>query len=209
MNKKKYPLRNIAPVVITSILAIIKPAGLAIIFAIPYLLIESNINKTSSKDIGFKINNTWSDVKHYWWLIAAPVILGILSILLSKLILPEFYIHVIERITPMLSLNKALLFVPLQLLVLAFGEEITFRAFLQTKFGNIISPVWAITVTSVVFALAHFSPGSPIVIVYDLIFIFFDSLLYGILYLKTQNIYTCTISHFLANLAAIYILLAI
>lgn len=209
MNNKKYTVRNIFPVVITSILALMKPAGLAIIFAIPYLLIESKINKTSSNDIGFKIKNTWSDVKRYWWLIAAPVVLGILSIFLSKIILPEFYEHVIERITPILSLNKALILIPLQLLVLAFGEEITFRAFLQTKFSNIINPVWAIIVTSVIFALAHFSMGSPLVIIYDLIFIFFDSLLYGLLYHKTQNIYACTISHFLANLAAIYILLAI
>ena len=105
MNKKKFTLKNIFPVAITSILAIIKPAGLAIIFAIPYLLIESKINKTSSKDNGFKIKNTWSDVKCYWCLIVAPVILGTISIFLSKLILPEFYMHVLERITPILSFN--------------------------------------------------------------------------------------------------------
>ena len=40
MNKKKITFRNIFPVVITSILATINPAGLAIVFAIPYLLIE-------------------------------------------------------------------------------------------------------------------------------------------------------------------------
>lgn len=99
--------------------------------------------------------------------------------------------------------------IPIQLLVLAFGEEITFRAFLQTKFCNIVSPVWAIIATSIIFALAHFSAGSPLVIVYDLIFIFFDSMLYGLLYHRTQNIYVCTISHYLANLAGISILLAI
>ena len=114
MNNNKYTLRNIFPVVVTSILAVMKPAGLAIIFAIPYLLIESKINKTSSKDIGFKIKSTWSDVKRYWWLIVAPVALGIISIFLSKLILPEFYEHVLERISPILSFNTALMLIPLQ-----------------------------------------------------------------------------------------------
>jgi len=209
MNNKKWTLRNIFPVVITSALALLKPAGLAIIFAIPYLLIEGKINKTSSEDMGFKIKSTFSDVKRYWWLIAAPVALGVLSIFLSKFILPEFYEHVLERITPMLSFNKAFMLMPPQLLILAFGEEITFRAFLQTKYCNVIGPFWAIIVTSLIFALAHLSTGSPIIIIYDLAFIFFDSLLYGLLYDKTQNIYVCTISHFLANLAGIYILLAI
>jgi len=209
MNKKKFTFKNIFPVAVTSVLAIIKPAGLAIIFAIPYLLIERIINKKSHEDIGFKIKNTWNDVKSYWWLILAPVIMGILTIFLAKTILPEFYTHVLERIRPMISFNKALAIIPLQLLVLAFGEEITFRAFLQTKFCNIVSPVWAIIFTSVIFALAHFSMGSPLVIIYDLIFIFIDSILYGLLYQKTQNIYVCTISHFLANLAGIYVLLAI
>jgi len=209
MNKKNITFKNILPVAVTSVLAVIKPSGLAIVFAIPYLLIERRINQTSYEDLGFKIKNTWSDVKRYWWLILAPVITGILTILLSKIILPEFYTHVLERITPMLSFNIAFAIIPLQLLVLAFGEEIAFRAFLQTKYSNIVNPVWAIILTSVIFALAHFSLGSPLVIIYDLVSIFIDSILYGFLYSKTKNIYVCTISHFLANLAGIYILLAI
>jgi uncharacterized protein len=32
-----------------------------------------------------------------------------------------------------------------------------------------------------------------------------DSILYGVLFLKTKNIYITTISHFLANVAGIYL----
>jgi membrane protease YdiL (CAAX protease family) len=201
--------KNIFPIAVTSILAILKPAGLAIIFAIPYLLIERIINKTSYEEIGFKIKNTWNDLKCYWPLIIAPTIIGIVSLFIAGMILPEFYMHILERIKPILSFNKALAIIPLQLFVLAYGEEITFRAFLQVKFCNIVSPVWAIIFTSVIFALAHYSMGSHLAIIYDLIFIFIDSVLYGFLYHKTQNVYVCLISHFLANLTGIYILLAI
>ena len=36
---------------------------------------------------------------------------------------------------------------------------------------------------------------------YDVGFIFVDSILYGILFLKTKNVYLTTLAHFLANAA--------
>lgn len=183
-------------------------AGLTILFSILYLFIENKKNKGKTEDIGFIPKNILSDIKKYWWLILLPVLSGIVSIGLSKLVLPDFYLHVLERTKPMLSFDKLGLLIP-QLFILAFGEEIAFRAFFQTKICNITKPNWAIIITSLFFAIGHFSADSVSIVIYDLIFIFIDSVFYGMIYQKTKNIYSCTISHFLANLIGIFILLLI
>jgi membrane protease YdiL (CAAX protease family) len=208
METRKLVLKDMVPAAITSILAILKPAGMALIFAIPYLLIEKGIAKKSAYDLGFRMKNIPGDIKRYWWLILAPMLSGIVAVLFSKLILPEFYEHVLNRISPMLSFDKAPLLL-VQLLILSFGEEIAFRAFLQTKLSGILNPAWGIIVTSALFAAGHFSAGSATVILYDLVFIFIDSTLYGVLYHETKNVFACAISHFLANLIGVFTLLVV
>jgi uncharacterized protein len=183
-------------------------AGLTILFSILYLFIETKRDKGKMEDIGFIPKNILSDLKKYWWLILIPAVSGIVAISLSILFLPDFYLHVLERTKPMLSFDKLLLLIP-QLLILAFGEEIAFRAFFQTKICNITKPIWAIIITSLFFAIGHFSSGPISLVFYDLIFIFIDSIVYGIIYQRTKNVYTCTISHFLANFIGIFILLLI
>lgn len=127
---------------------------------------------------------------------------------LTALVVPEFYLHVLERTKPMLSFDKLFLLI-LQLLILAFGEKIAFRGFFQTKLSNITKPIWAIIITWLFFAIGHFLTGSISVTIYDLFFNFIDSIFYGIIYQKTKNIYSCTISHFLSNVIGISILLFI
>jgi membrane protease YdiL (CAAX protease family) len=68
---------------------------------------------------------------------------------------------------------------------------------------------WAIVITSLIFALGHFSTGSPTVILYDLAWIFVDSVIYGLIFYKTKNVYLCWISYFLANACGILVLLAV
>lgn len=211
-NRNKF-LKNYVPITIFGLIcltsiSLTNVAGLTILFSMLYLFIENKMIKGKMEDIGFIPKNILSDIKKYWWLILLPVISGIVAIGLSKIFLPEFYLHVLERTKPMLSFDKLILLIP-QLLILAFGEEIAFRAFFQTKICNITKPIWAIIITSLFFAIGHFSVGSMSIVIYDLIFIFVDSILYGVIYQMTKNVYSCTISHFLANLIGISILLLI
>lgn len=203
---KNLLIKNYIPVIIVGILCFTKFAGLNILLSIIYLFIENKNNKGKSEDIGFKPKNILVDIKEYWWLIFLPIVSGIVAIGLSKLILPDFYLHVLNRTKPMLSLDKIFILIP-QLFILAFGEEIAFRAFFQTKIRNITNPIWSVLITSLFFAIGHYSPGSISVIIYDLFFVFIDSVIYGIIYLKTKNVYSCTISHFSANLVGIFILM--
>ncbi|WP_443663593.1 lysostaphin resistance A-like protein [Clostridium sp.] len=205
--KSYIPIAVFGLICLTSI-SLKNVAGLTIIFAILYLFIENKRNKGKMEDIGFIPKNILSDIRKYWWLILIPAASGIVSITLSRLFLPDFYLHVLERTRPMLSLDKSFLLIP-QLLILAFGEEIAFRAFFQTKICNITKPIWAIIITSLFFAIGHFSIDSIALVIYDLIFIFIDSVVYGIIYQRTKNVYSCTISHFIANVIGIFILLLI
>lgn len=166
------------------------------------------MNKLEYEAIGFIPQNILSDVKKYWWLILLPAVFGFISVSLSKLILPDFYLHVIERTKPMLSYDKMFTLIP-QLLILAFGEEIAFRGFFQTKISAFMKPFWAIVFTSLLFAMGHFSADSISIVIYDLFFIFADSIVYGMIIQKTRNIYSSTISHFTANFIGVCILLYI
>ncbi|MBU3146559.1 CPBP family intramembrane glutamic endopeptidase [Clostridium sp. CF012] len=180
---------------------------LTILFSILYLFIENKRNKRKLEDMGFIPKNVISDVKKYWWLILIPVVSCIVSVVLFKFVLPEFYFYVLDQ-KPMISFNKSFLQIP-KLLILAFAEEIAFRGFFQTKLCNITKPIWAILITSLFFAIGSFWDGPISVLIYLLFFIFIDNIIYGVIYQKTKNIYTCTISHFLANVIGTFILLLI
>ena len=133
-----------------------------------------------------------------------PVVSGIVSISLFKFVLPEVYLYASDTKT-MLSFGKLFLQIP-QLLILAFAEEIAFRGGFQTKLCDITKPIWAIIITSLFFAIGNFSAVSITGLIYTSFFIFIDNIIYGVIYQRTKNIYSCTISHFLANVIETFIL---
>ena len=180
---------------------------LTVLFSILYLFIETRGKKGKMEDSSFIPKNILPDIKNYWWLILLPVVLCIVSISLLKFVLPEVYLS-LSDIKPILSFDKSFLQIP-KLLILAFVEEITFRGFFQAKICNIIKPIWAIIITSLFFVIATFSAGSTSGLIYIMFFIFIDNIIYGVIYQNTKNIYSCTISHFLANVISTFILLFI
>ena len=126
------------------------------------------------------------------------------QIVLAHYTMPTFNEHVMDRVAPMLHTGSLLVVIP-QLLLLAFGEELAFRGFAQEKLSAFLSSGSAVMTISFLFAIAHLSAGPMGIVLYDVSFIFIDSILYGLLFLKTKNVYVTTISHFLANVAGIYI----
>lgn len=206
MKNRENTLKELLPAIIMGILSLI-PIGLYIL-AIPYLFIEKILRKQKFSEIGFKMKGIDKDILKYWWLIILPIATGYISLFLSKLIVPDFFNHVIERAQPMLAFDKFAILIP-QLFILALAEEICFRAFLQRKLSVCMDFKWAIVISSLVFSLGHFSTGSPIVVFYDLAWIFFDSIIYGLIFHKTKNVYLCWISHFLGNVCGILVLLAV
>ena len=203
---KKIVVKELLPAIIWSLIVTIQ-VGLYIL-AIPYIFIEKIVRKQTFAGIGFRIKGMYKDLIKYWWLILLPIGTGLASLFLSKLIVPDYFAHVIERTQPMLAFDNLFILIP-QLLILALAEEICFRGFFQRKLGICINTRVAIIITSLIFALGHFSIGSPIVVIYDITGIFIDSIIYGILFYKTKNIYICWISHLLANICGIFVIMVI
>jgi uncharacterized protein len=174
-----------------------KLAGILIVIA--YLVIERILRKRTKEEIGFNFKGIPLGIRENWLFIVLVVfITPLVTILIGKLFVPEYFTHVLGRVTPYVktdSMDK--LFG--QLLALAFGEEIVFRAFLQGRLSLFINPRLAILLSSIVFAAVHFSPGVGIVVAMDLLSVFVDSLLFGIIFKRSNNVFVSTIAHFLGN----------
>jgi membrane protease YdiL (CAAX protease family) len=180
---------------------------LGILVVIAYLMIESRLRGRLKKDAGFNLRGLPQAIHQNWLFILLVVfVTPLITVIVGKLFLPEYFTHVLARVTPYLkieSMNK--LFT--QLLILAFGEEIVFRVFLQGRLSWFINPRLAILLSSVVFAVVHFTSGAMVVVVMDLLSVFVDSLLFGIIFQRSNNVFASTIAHFLANSVGILILL--
>ena len=81
----------------------------------------------------------------------------------------------------------------------ALGEEISFRGFFVGK-GMKLFPYWlCAVVSSAVFAAAHIAVGNVGVVVFDIVGIFIDGLIYATIFKKTENCLISTIAHLLCN----------
>jgi membrane protease YdiL (CAAX protease family) len=174
---------------------------------IAYLFLEAFLRKRRMEEIGFNRRGVLPALKENWFFVLLVVLVApLITVFIGRLFLPEYFTHVLGRVTPYVEMGSmAALFV--QLLVLAFGEEIVFRAFLQGRLSLFVDPGWAILFSAIVFAAVHFTPGVVIIVFMDLISVFVDGLLYGIVFQRSNNVYASTIAHFLANSFGILLLI--
>ena len=143
-----------------------------------------------------------------WAWILFPAAANFLPLLIACLWLPDFINHVVGR-TEQLWISQKTPLLIIQLIIAAVGEEIAWRGFFQKRLGELISIHLSIILTSILFALGHLSRGSALVVAFDLFFVFLNSLLYGIVFKKTNNVWVSAIAHFIANVFAIGIILRI
>ena len=195
---------GLTPLIIFAILALSPYSGLAIIFSIVYTVYERRKINSRESVFTFHWDKTMEDIRKYWWLILLPFVSVIGQIVFAHFAMPTFSEHVMDRVEPMLHMGSLAILIP-QLFILAFGEELAFRVFAQEKLSTIINPKIAIITVSILFAVAHLSTGPAGIVMYDVGLVFVDSILYGILFLKTKNVYLTTLAHFLANVTGIYI----
>jgi membrane protease YdiL (CAAX protease family) len=195
----------VATVLIATSFTPYKLVGMLVTIA--YLIIERFLRKRESEEIGFNIKGLPLALRENWLFILLVVfVTPLITIVIGKLFLPEYFTHVLDRVTPYVkidSMDKLLG----QLLVLAFGEEIAFRAFLQGRLSLFIDPRWAIILSSLVFAAFHFTAGVMLVVIMDLLSVFVDSLLFGIIFKRSNNVFASTIAHFLGNSFGMFVLI--
>lgn len=183
---------------------VLKLAGISVIVGIIayFTTRKTNESITSGLDIK-KCFTSFKDIKVIL-LSITPAILNILSIIIAKKFLPEYIEHLSSR-TNFIDSSEILNTI-LMLLVAALGEEIAWRAFFQKQTTKIMKFIPSLIITSVLFSLGHFNFGNPLIVIYDLVFIFLNSIFYGLVFKKTDNAWCSWVSHFIANIVGIFII---
>ena len=108
--------------------------------------------------------------------------------------------HVIAR-TP-ITIDQIAKYIPV-LFVGALWEEINFRALYQERLSWFIPQPIAIFIVSVLFGIGALVQGLPVLVMVDVLLVIVYSILYGIIFARSKNIFVTWIAHFLANLFAI------
>ncbi|MPM15457.1 hypothetical protein SDC9_61828 [bioreactor metagenome] len=184
-----------------------KLSGLSVILGLVYFFVQKRVRKLSPAESGLSIRaipSAFSKKAIFLW-IALPLAADVFSVLLSKWVAPDYLNHVFARSTGIISYDDIAKLL-LQVIVLALGEEIAFRVFFQGTLSRYLPAAPAILITSVFFALSHLTFDSPFIMVYDLTFVFLNSVLYGIVFHKTKNGFISTFAHILSNLFGILLI---
>ncbi len=206
---KKMPLIAIIIMTTLSFANVLgyKIAGAAVIVGVVFFFIHKALEKQVFKGSGLDIRAIRTDIKEksIWFWISLPIIMDAISITTSKLFLPEYIEHVLTRTEIFVSFDWIVIAI-FQLAFLALGEEIAWRAFFQTQLNKILSIAPTLLISSVLFAIGHFNQGDPVIVLYDIFFVFVNSVLYGVIFYKTNNAWISAISHFIANLFSLIVL---
>jgi len=186
----------------------LKVAGASVVIGVIFFFVNKKSENQSDKESGFDMNSIKSNFKDesIWLWVLLPLTLDAVSIMISKLFLPEYIEHVLARTEGFVSYDKIVIMV-LQLAFLALGEEIAWRAFFQKQLNKFLSIRHTLLISSVLFAIGHISSGNTTIVIYDIFFVFINSILYGIIFYKSNNAWISAISHFTANLFSLMVLI--
>ena len=185
---------------------VLKLSGISVIVGVVAYFVTRKTNKTKYE--GFNIKTIFKDFKEHPKAIVfaiLPFITCILSTVIANKFLPEFNEHVNNRAS--FAISGDLIKTILIMAVLTLGEEIAWRGFFQKPTTKIIKFIPSIILTSLLFSLGHFSAGSFAVVAYDLLFVFIDSSLFGLIFKETDNAWCSWIPHFLADILGVLLII--
>ena len=184
---------------------VLKLSGISVIIGVVAFFVTRKTNKT--KDEGLNIKTIFKDFKdHPKSIIYAllPFISVILCTVIANKFIPEFTDHLKDRIDFVTSTD--LMRTILTMVVITLGEEIAWRGFFQKQTSKKIHYILSIILTSLLFTLGHYSAGSFKIVAYDLLFVFIDSSLFGLVFKETDNAWCSWIPHFLADILGLLII---
>ncbi len=95
------------------------------------------------------------------------------------------------------------------LAVSLLGEEMTYRTLIQGRLTPFIGIPAAIGVASLLFGLAHFAPGPGLVVSVDVGLIMVDSILYGIMFARRNNLWVVWLAHLLGDILGLLALASV
>lgn len=185
---------------------VLKLSGISVIVGIIAYFVTRKSNK--NKNEGLNVKTIFKDFKEHPKAIVfavLPFITCILSTVIANKFLPEFNEHVNNRAS--FAISEDLLKTILLMAVLTLGEEIAWRGFFQKQTSKKIPYILSIVITSILFALGHYSAGTFSVVAYDLFFVFVDSSLFGLIFKETDNAWCSWIPHFLADILGVLLII--
>lgn len=190
---------------LTKVVPASRIAGYSVFVGIGFFILVEVVEKTPNAESGLRFRSVVEDLKKtgvlFWALL--PVVSAIATLLVGNLIFGRAFVdHVLGRTSAILSFDQIPLLVG-QVILAAFGEEIAFRGFFVGKAMKVY-PFWlCAVVSSVVFAAGHIAVGAVWLVIFDIATIFIDSILYAIIYRRSENCLISTFSHILCNAVAI------
>jgi len=209
---------NITFLIIISIISLAGLFGFNVVWLeilafiiIVYFFIDKIIRKIPFSEIGLDIKLIGNNLKNkriYFWLLL-PVFMCFIEIIIANIFIPEYIPHLLSRVEKVVSLDNFNILLIFQLIIFALWEEVLWRAFFQNKLSKYIPIFPAILITSALFAIGHISGGINYITLYDILFVFINSIIYGIVFYKSKNAWMSFFSHFLANITGLIILFPI
>jgi membrane protease YdiL (CAAX protease family) len=214
--KQKEPKENLKELIliilISSIPGLIFPFMRTFSLFLPliFYFVDKNKYGRTWEEIGFKKSKFIKEFKKFWpWILLVGLIFQISFVLITIFFAPELYLHVLSRI-PFISSSGdiiSIIFIYFAMIFTTLGEEIVYRAYFQDRLSKHIGNMNAIILISLLFAVIHWSTGTIWIIMFDMGFIFIDSIIFGFLYLKSHDVRLCWMAHFIANVFSLSLLL--
>jgi membrane protease YdiL (CAAX protease family) len=179
---------------------------LGILIPVLYLLVERPLRKRTWTDAGFNLRSFPKELlRNLGWVLLVGVGTQALSVFGTYFFLPAYSAHVIARLPfDASSLSAA---VVVSLLVSTLGEEIIFRGLFQKRLSAFLPVPAAIALSSLVFALMHYATGPALVVAVDVALVLVDSVIYGVIFARSNNVFASWAAHFLADLSGMAFLL--
>jgi len=170
-----------------------------------YLLIERRLRKRTWSELGFTIRTFWADLRANWiWFVLLAFVIQPLIVLWARAYFPAFAAHVQARLPFETGVPWGVL-LPM-LAISLVGEEMTYRTLIQGRLTSFIGAPAAVGVASLLFGLAHFSPGPGLVVLTDVGLIIFDSILYGVMFARRNNLWVVWLAHLLGDISGLLVL---
>lgn len=176
-------------------------SGASIFVGVIFFFINKVHERQPMKGSGLDIKSIGTDLKNrgIWIWLVLPIIMDAICVAVSILYLPQYVEYEAQRAGSFVAIELSLSSV-LQFFIFALGEEIAWRAFFQNQLSKVMPIIPVLLVSSFLFTLGHFTAADPVVVTYGLLFTFINSVLYGVIFHKTENAWVSTIAHFAANI---------
>lgn len=210
---RRLLFETLAILVVTVTLAVLanlipklaSPLGVSsLVLPLVYLLVERRVRHRSWAELGIRWHGFAANLRSNWRLfVLVVVVLQIVPVGLAHTFWPDTLSHISGRLP---AFGNLPVLIPL-ILVLALREELVFRGLFQERIGWFFGQVTAIAGVSALFALTHISTGAATIVAVDLLFVFFDSVVYGLIFSRSRNVVVAWTAHAGADLVGLALLM--